>query len=317
MSRGGGQGQATGFVSERRSTAAPPAAGVACLPAPIAVVKRGCWRGRVVSGGERVLPEEVPVALTYNGSSHAVMMATPADLEDFAVGFSLCEGLVQTFDQIETLEVIPGELGIELRMFLASSQAETLRLRRRHRAGPTGCGLCGIESLKEALPPLPPLPPTTSPLPATANSIRAALSNLASHQHLNRQAHALHAAAFCREGHALIVREDVGRHNAHDKLAGALAREGIAAASGFVVLSSRVSIDMVQKAALMGTSLIVAVSAPTALAVRACDAAGLTLVAVAREDSFEVFTHPERIAGDTWGRSAQRQRSRRSIKDAP
>jgi len=302
MRPGAGQGRVTGLVPEGQSPAAPYATDVTCLPAPTAAVKRTCWRGRIVSSGERVLPEELPVALTYDGSSHAVMMATPADLEDFAVGFSLCEGVVQTLDQIETLEVIPGELGIELRMFLAHPQAETLRRRRRYRAGPTGCGLCGIESLTEALPPL---PPAGSRLRVTADSIRGALLDLARHQHLNRQAHALHAAAFCREGRTLIVREDVGRHNALDKLAGALARDGVAAASGFVGLSSRVSIDMVQKAARMGSSIIVAVSAPTALAVRACDGAGLTLVAVAREDSFEVFTHPERIGGDRWRRSAR------------
>lgn len=273
-----------------------------CLPAPIARVERSCWRGQIISGGGRVLPEEMPVAFTYDGSSHAVMMATPADLEDFAIGFSLSEGVVQKADQIETLEIIPGEQGIELRMFLASPQTDTLRRRRRYRAGPTGCGLCGIESLTEALPAL---PPVRSQLRVTADTVRAALRDLALHQHLNRQAHALHAAAFCREGHELILREDVGRHNALDKLAGALARHGIPTDSGFVVLSSRVSIEMVQKAAVMGTPIVVALSAPTAFAVRACEAAGLTLVAIAREDSFEVFTHPERIGGDSSWPSAQ------------
>jgi FdhD protein len=242
-----------------------------------------------------MVPEEMPVALTYDSSSHAVMMATPADLEDFAIGFSLSDGLVQTADQIETLEIIPGEQGIELRMFLAHPQTETLRRHRRSRAGPTGCGLCGVESLAQALPPL---PPAEGRLHVTPDTVRAALHDLALHQHLNRHAHALHAAAFCCKGHELILREDVGRHNALDKLAGALARGGISAECGFVVLSSRVSIEMVQKAAVMGTSMIVALSAPTALAVRASEAAGLTLVAIARDDSFEVFTHPERISGD-------------------
>lgn len=274
--------------------AGPSASNLACLPPPVARLKRSCWRGQVITGGERLLPEEIPVAFTYNGSSRAVMMATPADLEDFAVGFSLTDGLVKTAGEIETLEVLPGVAGIELQMFLACAPAKQLQERRRYRAGPTGCGLCGIESLAEALPPLRPCDSTQR---VTADTIRAALKDFASHQHLNRQAHALHGAAFCRLGQDLVLREDVGRHNALDKLAGALARSGIKAEEGFVILSSRVSIELVQKAAVMGVAVIVAVSAPTVLAVRACEAAGLTLVAVARQDSFEVFAHPERICG--------------------
>jgi FdhD protein len=261
---------------------------------PIARFRYSRWRGQIVTGGERMLPEEMPVALTYDGSSHAVMMATPADLEDFAIGFSLTEGVVETPDQVTALDIIPDEQGIELRMFLAPSQAETLCRRRRYRAGPTGCGLCGIESLSEP----PPLHPVDSPLRATAASIRAALHGFEAHQQLNRQAHAIHAAASCRPGQDIVLREDIGRHNALDKLAGALTRGGIAAEEGFVVISSRVSIDMVQKGAVIGAPLIVALSAPSALAVRACDSAGVTLIAIAREDAFEVFTHPERVNGD-------------------
>lgn len=272
------------------------------LPPPVTTVRRSCWRGRVVTGGERALPEEIPVALTYNGSSHAVMMASPADLEDFAIGFSLTEGLVRTMNEIETLEVIPDELGIELRMFLSRPQAERLQGRRRAKAGPTGCGLCGVESLAEVMPVL---PRVDSPLRIGVDSIRRALEDFASHQHLNRQAHALHAAAFWQAGQDPILREDVGRHNALDKLAGALARAGSSAADGFVILSSRVSIEMVQKAAAMGAPVIVAFSAPTALAVRACETAGLTLVAIARADSFEVFTHPARICVASAWRAAR------------
>lgn len=276
------------------ATAAPSANGLPCLPPPVAGLKRSCWRGQVITGGERLLPEEMPVAFTYNGSSYAVMMATPADLEDFAVGFSLTDGLVKAADEIETFEVIPSLTGIELRMFLTSAPAKRLQERRRYRAGPTGCGLCGIESLAEALPPLRPCQSTQR---VAADTIRAALKDFAAHQHLNRQAHALHGAAFYRPRQELILREDVGRHNALDKVAGTLARSGIKAEEGFVILSSRVSIELVQKAAIMGVPIIVAVSAPTALAVRACETTGLTLVAVAREDSFEVFAHPERICG--------------------
>jgi FdhD protein len=270
------------------------ASDAACLPPPVTRLSRSCWRGRIVTGGDRALPEEIPVALTYNGSSQAVMMATPADLEDFALGFSLTEGLVRAASQIESLDVIPGEFGIELRMFLSRPQAERLQTRRRIKAGPTGCGLCGIESLAEATPPL---RPVESQLRIGADVIRGALETFALKQQLNRQAHALHAAAFWQPGGDLVLREDVGRHNALDKLAGALARAEIAAKDGFVLLSSRVSVELVQKAAAMGTPILVALSAPTALAARACAAAKLTLVAIAREDSFEVFTHPERICG--------------------
>jgi len=299
MSETAGQGQVVGRTAANASVDSRQASSLA---PPIARFRYSRWLGQIVTGGERMLPEEIPVALTYDGSSHAVMMATPSDLEDFAVGFSLTEGLVDAPDQIRTLDIVPGEQGIELRMFLATNQAETLRRRRRYRAGPTGCGLCGIESLAEALRPLRPL---KSALRVRAASIRAALHDFDAHQPLNRQAHAIHAAAFCQPGHGLILREDIGRHNALDKLAGALARGGIAAEDGFVVISSRVSVDMVQKAAVMGAPLIVALSAPTALAVRACEGAGLSLVAVAREDAFEVFTHPERVAGDSSWRSGK------------
>jgi len=272
------------------------------LPPPVERFRRTCWRGRVITGGERVLAEETPVAFTYDGSSHAVMMATPCDLEDFAVGFSLSEGIVTAADQIEALEIIPSEVGIELRMSLAPARRDKYERHPRYVAGPTGCGLCGVESLADACRPL---RRSTSELRIAAASIHTALGNLALNQFLNRQAHALHAAAFCRPGGGLTVREDVGRHNALDKLAGALARRSVAAASGFLILSSRVSIEMVQKVSLMGAAIIVAVSAPTALAVRACEAAGLTLVAVARDDAFEVFTHPQRIDGGSSWRTTQ------------
>jgi FdhD protein len=270
-------------------------AGPARIPPPIERVNRACWRGRLVTGGERTVAEETPVALTYNTSTHAVMMATPADLEDFALGFSLSEGIVQTVDQVKTLEVIPSEQGVELRMFVAEAQSRVFQRRRRYLAGPTGCGICGVESIAAALPPL---RSVTNAIRVTAESIRSAVMKMDLQQHLNREVHALHAAAFSCEGCGLIVREDVGRHNALDKLGGALARARISAEDGCVLLSSRVSIEMVQKVAAMGAPVIVAVSAPTALAVRACAAAGLTLVGIVRGDYFEVFTHPERICGD-------------------
>jgi FdhD protein len=238
------------------------------------------------------------------------MMASPCDLEDFAVGFSLAEGIIAAANQIERFDIVSVEQGVELRMWIAPSQCEEFRHRRRHLAGPTGCGLCGIESLVEALRPL---RVVTSNLRIEAAAIHAALKGLPAHQRLNAQTNALHAAAFCRPGKPIIVREDVGRHNALDKLAGALVRNCLSADSGFLLLTSRVSIEMVQKAAAMGVAIIVAVSAPTALAVRACEAAGLTLVAVARADAFEVFTHASRIVGGAPWLTASTKRAKQNL----
>jgi FdhD protein len=261
---------------------------------PFLAVARTLWRGDGVSEGERAIPEEVAVALTYDGSTQAVMMATPADLEDFAVGFSLSEGIVADRSEIERLEIVEAEIGVELRMWLATPRAEALAQRRRHLAGPTGCGLCGIESLAEAVRAVPPVAGADR---FSETDIRAALAALPPLQRLNAETHAMHAAAFALPGQGVLaLREDVGRHNALDKLVGALATRGIDASAGMVLLTSRVSVEMVQKTALLGAPLIVAVSAPTALAVRTAEAAGITLVAIARRDGFEIFTHRNRIA---------------------
>ena len=263
------------------------------LPRPVLRVARTAWRADSSIEGERSIPEETAVAFTYNRASHAVMMATPADLEDFAVGFSLSERIVASPREIEEFEVVPGANGIELRMWIAEPQSDAFYQRRRFLAGPTGCGLCGIESLAEAMRG----PPTVrSDLRLSAAAITAALVSLAPHQALYRQTHAVHAAAYWEPSAGLVaLREDVGRHNALDKLAGALARNSIWPARGVIVLTSRVSVELIQKAAVMGAPVIAAVSAPTALAVRVAGAAGITLVAVARDDGFEVFTHPGRI----------------------
>lgn len=244
--------------------------------------------------GERVLPEETPVALTYNGSTHAVMMASPADLEDFALGFSLSEGIIAEPEDLTSLEIVEHDLGCEIRMWLRETCRSAYQSRRRAMAGPVGCGLCGVESLAEAVRPASKIVGTLR-LPPEA--IVAAMSDLSAAQRLNREVRAIHAAALWRPGQGLIaIREDVGRHNALDKLAGSLASAGEFCSASMVLLTSRVSVEMVQKAARMGAPIIAAISAPTALAVRVAEGCGLTLVAVARGESFEVFTHPERIA---------------------
>ena len=263
---------------------------------PTIAVPSTVWRRHGTTEGQRIIPEETAVALSYDGGTYAVMMATPRDLEDFAVGFSITEGVASSPADIRQLEIVEHDAGIELRMWLAEPHARVLSERRRHLAGPTGCGLCGIDSLGEAVRPAPRVGEGQAFTPA---EIMQALEALSPRQELNRQTRAVHAAAFWRRGSGLAaVREDVGRHNALDKLAGALAREGVAGESGVVLLTSRVSVEMVQKTAVIGAPLLVAVSAPTALALRTAEAAGITLIGVARSDGFEIFTHARRIANE-------------------
>lgn len=242
----------------------------------------------------RAVPEETAVALVYDGTTQAVMMATPADLEDFAIGFSFTEGQISSTTGIIELTLVEQPDGIEARMWLVPDAGKQFATRRRAMAGPTGCGLCGVESLAAAVPPPPAVP---QGLIISRDDVHRALAALAPAQELNIRTRAVHAAAFFTPAtSALTVREDVGRHNALDKLVGALLRSGTKIEAGFVVLTSRVSVEMVQKSAKLGAQIIVAVSAPTALAIRTAETAGITLIAVARSDGFEIFTHPHRIA---------------------
>lgn len=252
------------------------------------------WRAGRAEQGVDQLADEVPVALVFNGVSHAVMMATPLDLEDFALGFGLTEGLLTRASELYGVEVIAGEHGIQVEMNVSAACFARLKERRRTMAGRTGCGLCGTESLEQVRLPLPAL---STALTITAQAVSHAMASLPGMQGLQRETGATHAAAWCEpDGRVKIVREDVGRHNALDKLVGAMQRAQVEAEQGFIAITSRASFEMVQKTAMAGVSHLVAVSAPTDLARRIALQAGLTLMGFARGNDFVIYTHAERIA---------------------
>ena len=262
----------------------------------IKVAETARRNGRLATG-ERLVPEETPVAFSYVGSTHAVMMATPADLEDFAIGFSLTEGIVGDPGEIETIDVVAGDKGIDVQIRLADARNEALTARRRHMAGPVGCGLCGIESIEQAVRVTPSV--RSSLLTLSAEEVVEAVRLLNGQQPLHMATRAVHGAGFYVPGTGLAaVREDVGRHNALDKLVGAARRAGHAGAAGAVVVTSRVSVEMVQKTASVGSPFIIAISAPTALAIRTAEEAGMTLIALVRGDEFEIFTGAQRVTHD-------------------
>jgi formate dehydrogenase accessory protein FdhD len=252
------------------------------------------WSGGESCGSLEAIAEETPVALVYNGISHAVMMATPQDLEDFALGFSLTEGILERPEELLDCEAQATPRGIEMALTITSRRFAALSTRRRNLTGRTGCGLCGVDSLDQALRPLQGIWNEVIVSPAAVMRAMAALPKL---QAINREVHALHAAAWALpDGTVAEIREDVGRHNALDKLLGRLARAGVASQGGFAVVTSRCSYEMVQKAVARGIGILVAVSAPTALALRLAEAAGLTLIARANGEGYRLYTHPHRIA---------------------
>ena len=257
-------------------------------------ISRLAHRASGTAAANRMVPEETPVAFSYAGTTHAVMMASPADFEDFALGFSLTEGIVADPAEIEAIEVEDLGAGIDIHIRLRDKANTRFQARRRRLAGPVGCGLCGIESIEEAMRSADEV--GTSKLTLDAEDVTRSVRLLSKVQPLHSETGAVHAAGFYVPGEGIVIaREDVGRHNALDKLAGALAKAGINGASGAVVVTSRVSVEMVQKTAAIGASVIIAVSAPTALAIRTAEAAGMTLVALVRGDEFDVFTHPDRV----------------------
>ena len=266
-----------------------------------AVATDGAQRAPVVRwrDGERCevddwLTDEVPIALEFNGVSHAVMLATPADLEDFALGFGLSEGIFDSVADLYGCQVTYSAHGITVQMDVSARSFVGLKARRHTLAGRTGCGVCGTESLEQVLRPVPVVPPGT---PVRASAVARAMREMRERQVLCEATGSVHAAAWCAlDGAVLVVREDVGRHNALDKLIGAIARNP--ARDGFIAVTSRASVEMVQKAAIAGASLLAAVSAPTMLAVETARAAGMSLVGLARHDDLVVYAHPERVVLD-------------------
>jgi len=223
-----------------------------------------------------------------------VMMASPSDFEDFALGFSVTEGIIRSADEIDSIEVQDHGAGIDIQIRLKDTANRRFEARRRRLAGPVGCGLCGIESIEEAMRSVDDV--DASKLTLAAHEIVQSVQLLSKLQPMHSQTGAVHAAGFYIPGKGVVLaREDVGRHNALDKLAGALSKAGIEGSTGAVVVTSRVSVEMVQKTASIGAPFIIAVSAPTALAIRTAAGAGMTLVALVRGEDFDIFTHPDRV----------------------
>ena len=251
-----------------------------------------CTQGACSTRNDQVA-SEVPVALTYNKRSHVVMMATPADLEDFAAGFSLTEGIINHPSDVLEVNVIARENGLEIAITVSEDCFARLDRQRRNLVGRTGCGLCGAESLEQATR----IPAAvSSQVKVTATALQTAIQSLDDHQPMQAATGAVHGAAWCsRAGEILALREDVGRHNALDKLIGHLCGSGFDPGTGFVLVSSRASYEMVYKAAAAGMEVVVAVSAPTTLAIDFAHRCGITLVGFARPGRHNVYTFEGRI----------------------
>jgi len=273
-------------------SAEPEAQGenTAAVSAEVAVQR---WTRGTLARATDLVAEEMPVALVYHDVPHVVMLATPADLEDYAVGFTLSEGLVAGAGEIRGVEVIQGEASADVKISVAWERFTQLLQRRRNLTGRTGCGLCGAERAEDAIRECQPVPTGVT---ITAAELHEAMAQLAARQPINARTGSVHAAAWVVPGKGIqVVREDVGRHNALDKTIGALARAKADFGAGYMLITSRASYEMVQKCATVGIALLVALSAPTAFAVRLAERSGLTLVAFARADQHVVYAHPQRL----------------------
>lgn len=251
------------------------------------------WQGSQHSLQQDYIAEEVPVSLVYNGVPHVVMLATPTNLEEFALGFSVTEGIIKDPSELLSARVYNRANGIEVYLQIPQQRFDCLADKGRNLTGRTGCGLCGASTLQQAIR----QPnPVNGNLTLSASELFSALADIKQHQRLNQLTGSVHAAAWVVPGQGVVeIREDVGRHNALDKLIGLLLRSGKNLASGFVIVTSRASYELVQKAACVGITLLAAMSAPTGLAIRLADEAGLTLVGFARDDQHVVYTHPQRL----------------------
>jgi FdhD protein len=251
------------------------------------------WRGLAHTHKEDTVAEEVPVVLVYNTQPHVVMLATPLNLEDFALGFSLTEGIIKHPAELQSIRVVQRSKGVEVRMTIPEQRCEGMDKKGRNMTGRTGCGLCGATTLEQAI--RQPRP-VGKGLVLNSAVLCDALKEMPNKQMLNQLTGAVHAAAWLDAETGLVaVREDVGRHNALDKLIGSLAKANCNFENGWLLVTSRASYEMVQKAASVGITLLAAISAPTGLAIKLADECGLTLIGFARNDNHVVYTHPHRL----------------------
>ncbi len=251
------------------------------------------WQGDMHENKQDYIAEEVPISLIYNGTPHVVMLATPTNLEDFALGFSITEGIIKNPQELLSARVYNRSNGIEVQLKIPDNRFQGMADKGRNLTGRTGCGLCGASTLKQAI-----RQPNqvNGDLSLSGAQLRSALTDIKQHQTLNRLTGAVHAAAWVIPGLGIVdLREDVGRHNALDKLIGLLLRTGKDLSAGFVIVTSRASYEMVQKTAWVGITLLAAISAPTGLAIRLADETGLTLIGFARDDQHVIYTHPQRL----------------------